>query len=143
MTRAVWWLRASYRTGAVVDAAMLVPMLSPRVGAVLLGLDAFEPGPAYRYAMGLGAALMLGWTCLLLWADRKPMERRDVLLLTVCPVITGLAAAGAYAVGSGLVAPAHMVPTWAMQAALVVLFLASWVGARRAERAETAGPIGD
>ncbi len=33
---------------------------------------------------------MLGWVALLIWADRKPVERKDILLLTIFPVITGL-----------------------------------------------------
>jgi len=33
------------------------------------------------------AALMWGWTALLFWADRKPLERRGVLLLTAFPVV--------------------------------------------------------
>lgn len=32
-------------------------------------------------------ALMWGWTALLFWADRKPIERRGVLLLTIVPVV--------------------------------------------------------
>jgi hypothetical protein len=68
---------------------------------------------------------------LLLWADRKPLERRGVLPITVL-VIAGLAWAGAYAVGEGLIAPARMAPTWVLQALLAVLFLSSYVRARDA-----------
>ena len=38
------------------------------------------------YGLINGAPLMIGWTILLLWADRKPMERKDTLLLTL-PVV--------------------------------------------------------
>ena len=34
------------------------------------GIDDFRPGVEYRYAMSIGASLMLGWTALLVWADR-------------------------------------------------------------------------
>lgn len=37
--------------------------------------------------MGQACALMWGWTFLLIWADRKPLERRGVILLTVFPVV--------------------------------------------------------
>lgn len=30
---------------------------------------------------------MLGWTFLLIWADRKPIERSDVLILTVSAML--------------------------------------------------------
>jgi hypothetical protein len=38
--------------------------------------------------MGMGAFLMLGWTILLLWAYRQPLERRYIALFTAV-VITG------------------------------------------------------
>jgi hypothetical protein len=135
MTSAVKWLRISYRLGAAFDAAMLIPMLSPTVGGRLFGIDNFAPGPDFRYAMGVAAALMAGWTALLLWADRRPLERRGILLLTVCPVLVGLMAAGAYAVAAGLVAPAKMLPVWILQFALATLFVVGYRrGAAGAER---------
>jgi hypothetical protein len=105
---------------------MIVPMLSPSIGATLFGLQDFQPTREYRYAMALAASLMAGWTALLLWADRRPVERRAVLLLTICPVLLGLMAAGAYAVASGAVPPENMLPTWALQLALIILFGASY-----------------
>jgi hypothetical protein len=73
---------------------------------------------------------MAGWTALLVWADREPVQRRGVLLLTVCPVLIGLFAAGVYAIGSGLVRPAYLAPTLAFQLGASVLFLAAY---RRAQ----------
>ena len=58
--------------GGVFDALMLPPMLIPRLGGKLFGLQAFAPGPDYRYAIHVAAALMLGWTLLLFWAARRP-----------------------------------------------------------------------
>ena len=94
MTKAVRWLRVSYWAGAIADAFAAAIMLFPELGSVLYGRTDFTPTEDYRYAMGLGASLMVGWTVLLLWADRKPVERRGILLLTVFPVIVGLALAG-------------------------------------------------
>ncbi len=48
----------------------------------------FNPNSPERLAIMTGASLMLGWTILLLWADRKPIERKFILLLTFFPVIT-------------------------------------------------------
>ena len=83
MTRnnAVRWLRASYWAGAALDALAALSMLVPSLFAATNGLPDFHPGLDYRYAMGMGDSLMLGWTALLLWADRKPLERKGVLLL--------------------------------------------------------------
>jgi hypothetical protein len=125
------FLRASYWVGAVVDALVIVPMLSPKVASLAFGIPDFEPGNDYRYAMSIAAALMLGWVGLLLWADRKPVERKGVLLLTIFPVVAGLIVSGVYAVTSNFVAADKMLPTWVMQAMLVLLFGFSYLKASR------------
>ena len=57
------------------DALILIPMLSPRIGGIAVGIPNFNPGNDYAYAMYLAASLMAGWVFLLIWADRKPVER--------------------------------------------------------------------
>jgi hypothetical protein len=118
MNRRVLLLRLCYWFGAIVDAVAVIPMLFPSAAARVFGIDNFHPGVEYRYAMFLAASLMLGWTALLLWADRRPVERAAVLALTVCPVVLGLAAAGVFAVREGLIPAGRMLPTWIAQAAL-------------------------
>jgi hypothetical protein len=85
--------------------------------------------------MGMGAALMFGWTALLLRADRRPIERRDVLALTVVPVIAGLAVNEAFGVASGSLSAAFPAPIWALQLGLGLLFLVSWRRPARVTRA--------
>ena len=125
------WLRASYWVGAIADAIVGALMFFPEIGRAAYGDSDFIPSADYRYAMRFGAAMMLGWTALLLWADRKPLERRGVLPITVC-VIAGLAWAGAYAVSAGLVPLPNMAPSWGFQSLLVVLFLYSYFRSGRA-----------
>lgn len=84
--RKILWLRISYWTGAILDGLYIIPMLFPEIGGNIFGLNDFRPDAPFRYAMAVGAALMLGWTALLIWADRKPLERREILLLTIFPV---------------------------------------------------------
>lgn len=129
---AVQWLRISYWAGAATDAVAAVQILYPPLFGFGMGLPAFHPGADYRYAMGMGASLMLGWTALLLWADRKPLARKGVLLLTVFPVIVGLAANEAHAVVNGFLPLSAVLPIWALQAALSTLFLVSYWGAGKA-----------
>jgi hypothetical protein len=116
-------LRAAFLAGAVTDALALVPMLFPALAKLLWGFE--DASGAYRFAMAYGASLMLGWTLLLLWAYRKPMERRGVAALTVV-VIYGLVIAEAAAVRAGAVAAVRMVPTWCLQAALLALFASAY-----------------
>ena len=131
MADAIRWLRISYWFGTVTDCLAAAQMLHRPLFKFGMGLSAFTPGADYRYAMGMGASLMLGWTALLLWADRKPLERKGVLLLTVFPVIAGLAANEAYAVAAGFLPVSAVAPIWALQALLSALFLASYFRARK------------
>lgn len=135
MADAVRWLRISYWVGAIVDAAAAVQMLCPPLFGLGMGLPGFAPGADYRYAMGMGASLMAGWTALLVWADRRPMERKGVLPLTVVPVIAGLALNEVHGVLAHFLPVTAVLPIWALQAALGVLFLGSWWRARKAEAA--------
>jgi hypothetical protein len=123
-------LRAAFWMGAVLDAVMLPPMLVPSIGGAMFGIADFHPGPEYRYAMYVGAALMAGWTALLVWADRKPVERRDVILLTLFPVMAGLIGASIYAASSGLVAPESILPIFILQISLTVFFLGAYIISR-------------
>jgi hypothetical protein len=111
-------------------------MLSPRVFGFVYRIPGFAPRADYRFAMGMGASLMIGWTVLLLWAARSPMQRKGVLAITVIPVIVGLAANQAYAASSGFIPLAALWPVWALQAVLAVGFLAGYCYARAVEREE-------
>ena len=112
-------LRIAFLSGAVTDALALVPMLFPPMAKLLWGFD--DASGAYRFGMGYGASLMLGWTLLLLWAYRRPLERRAVAALTVV-VIYGLVLTEVTAVLSGTIDAWRMVPTWFLQAGLLALF---------------------
>jgi len=84
------WLRTSYWAGAVVDALAAILLTFPVLMAVVYRLGPIDMSPAFRSVDASAAALMWGWTCLLIWADRKPLERRGVLLLTLLPVLAAL-----------------------------------------------------
>jgi hypothetical protein len=112
-------LRIAFLAGAVTDALALIPMLFPSMAKLLWGFD--DVSGAYRFAMGYGASLMLGWTLLLLWAYRRPLERRVVAALTVV-VIYGLVLSEVAAVLGGSFAVWRMAPTWCLQAGLLALF---------------------
>jgi hypothetical protein len=131
MAAGVRWLRISYWVGAIVDAVAAAQMLYPPLFAFGMKPTAFVPGADYRYAMGMGASLMLGWTALLLWADRQPMERRGVLPLTTA-VVAALAANEVQAVRAGFLPLGPVVAIWILQACLAALFLGSYALANRA-----------
>lgn len=57
---------------------------------LFIGNSDFDPEHQTRFSLMLGGVLMTGWTFLLLWAVRKPIERRVVILITAFPVVFGL-----------------------------------------------------
>jgi hypothetical protein len=130
---AVRWLRISYWAGAVLDALAALSMLSPQLFAATNRLPDFHPGVEYRYAMGMGASLMLGWTVLLLWADRKPVERKGVLLITLLPVVLGLVLNEVIAVRAGFLSALMTCPVWIVQAMITGLFVFGYLNARKLE----------
>jgi len=124
MQSAVRWLRASYITGAVADGLVGVLMLLPgRMGET-----------EFRYPMGLGASLMFGWAALLLWANKRPMERKGVLVLTIFPAITGLLATGVWAAAAGHFSVARVLPSSVLCIALIGFLGFSYWKATVAER---------
>ena len=81
------WLRSSYWAGAIMDAVAFLQMAFPRYSAKLMKVS-IQPGVDNVFAMRLGASVMLAWTVLLIWGDRKPLERADILPITL--IIVGL-----------------------------------------------------
>jgi len=105
-------LRIAFLVGAVTDGLAVIPMLSRRIGAALFGGEPSRANQENRFAWGIGAALMAGWTLLLLWGAASPIARRDILLLTVFPVIAGIVLATAIAARRGLVSVLRLIPLW-------------------------------
>ena len=83
-------LKIAFLIGAITDLLAIFPMLSKRVGSYIFGSKSINKDVGYNYAMGLGASLMAGWTALLFWGSIMPMQRRDLLIITVAPVILGI-----------------------------------------------------
>lgn len=131
LERAARWVRVACWIGAITDAGAAVQMLFPNIFAFAYRPNDFRPGPDYRFAMGMGASLMVGWTALLVWASRRPIERRGVLLLTVVPVVVGLVINEIIGVADGFLPMGPLAPVWVLQLVLSVLFLISHAMAGR------------
>jgi hypothetical protein len=118
-SKAVFWLRVSFIIGAVVDAAALVPMLIPWAAKIFWGFEDFSG--MYYFAMGMGASLMLAWTILLLWAYRKPLERRYIALFTVI-ILIGMIIMETVSVNNGYIQFSKIVGSLVLQTVWLVLF---------------------
>jgi len=106
------------------------PTVAARILGFFNGLTAFKPNESLNFSLGIASALTWGWTALLVWADRKPLERKAILMLTTFPVIFGMALNNAYAATVGLVTLQSILPTLALQCILAALFTFSYLNAR-------------
>jgi hypothetical protein len=125
-------LRAVFLAGAVTDAVALLPMLLPSFATLLWGLR--DVSDSYQLAMRCAASLMLGWTLLLVWASRRPLERYVVAPFTVL-VVGGIVMSEIAGAVAGVVVAWRVVPTWCLQAILLVLFAWASYAGRQASRA--------
>jgi len=92
MKSKITWLRISYRVAAIADFGIAVSVLIPE----RVGLTEFV------YPMGLISVVALSWGILLLIADRKPIERRWILIPTIIVVIL-LSSVRIYAAINGMI----------------------------------------
>ncbi len=129
-TDPILWLRISFQVGAILDVVAGLVMVFPGLFAILNRPENFQPEFDYRYAMGMGAPLMFGWTILLLWADRKPLERKGILPITLL-VIAGEMATQVWGISAGVVLFGALLPTFIIQLLLTMLFLFSYFNARK------------
>jgi hypothetical protein len=123
------WAKKMFIIGAVLDGLVAVVMLVPSLEALVFGFDEPVLDSGYRFAMTFGAALMIGWTALLVWAAAEPVDRRAVAPLTML-VVAGLMFAEFLGMASGFLPALH---TWALlifQAALLVGFALAYRAAR-------------
>jgi hypothetical protein len=78
-------IKLAYFLGIAVDALWAVALFVPPLFGILLGNPDFNPETEVRTIMAIGGTLMTGWTFLLVWAVKEPVERRAVGLLTAFP----------------------------------------------------------
>ena len=126
------FIKTAYWTAAVVDGFVALGMLFPPLLQPALQLASLPASVETRYALGVGAALMSGWTLLLVWGAAEPIARKGILLLTIVPVIAGLALATLYGFLKGYIACGGALSVWSLQGLLVVLLaLAYRLASRR------------
>ncbi len=126
-------LHIAYWLGILLDALAFVQMAFPDLGRRMLG-STFTPGPEYVFAINLGAGLMLAWTLLLVWADRKPVERRMILLLTMIVPAWNLPTL-LYGVRMGLLPLSNILPQMVVLSAVFVFYGVCFVLAAHSPRA--------
>lgn len=86
----MFWIKIVYWIGIFADGFWAILLLCPPLFGIITSTPNFAPDLQMKIVMGIGGSLMTGWTVLLIWAVRKPIERRGVILITAFPVVTGI-----------------------------------------------------
>jgi hypothetical protein len=120
-------LKLAYMLGSITDSVVFMMMIFPQFASAFWGIEGFTE--QYYFAMGLGAPVMLGWSLLLLWAYKKPVERRTIAPLTILAII-GIAISSIIMVSRGLFTGTGMLPSFIVQAILLVLFSYGYITIR-------------
>jgi hypothetical protein len=124
MEKKIIFIRFTYWYGALLDFLVFLDMIISIIFEISLTIPNVSTEISYKYQTGTGAFLMLGWTFLLIWADRKPIKRKDVLLLTAIPVVIGI-----------MVMNILYSPLWYLSViTLIIFFIAYWM-ARSVDKA--------
>lgn len=132
MKRKILWLRIAFWWGIIADAFEAIRMTFPRLFLATTG-GTLTPDAGFRFGLLYGVPVMLGWTLLLFWADRKPLERKGILLCVI-PVIIASMVVELIGIRTGAVVLAATIPTFVLQVALITLCLFSYLGARTIEQ---------
>lgn len=112
-------LRASYWVAAVADFIIAILVLVPERMVVT----------EFVYPMGLMSAVAFSWGVLLILADRKPIERKWVLLPTILVVFL-LGVAGVYSVLLGVIPINRIIGSSAAVVAVLGLLIFTWCKTR-------------
>ena len=75
--RKLFLIKIAYWLGIGANAFWAVVLLFPKFYGILFGLSDYNPDLQTKLILGIGGTLMTGWTFLLLWAVRKPIERKS------------------------------------------------------------------
>ncbi len=112
-------IRASYWVAAIADFIIAISVMIPdRMGVA-----------GFVYPMSLMSAVAISWGVLLILADRKPIERKWVLLPTMLVVFL-LGMAGAYAVIVGVISTNRIIGSSVAVVIVLTLLTYTWFKTR-------------
>ena len=125
-------LRTGFWVGGILDGIYAINIALAWLIDSYSGFDPikimrFTEGLQSRYAWGFACVMVTGWTVLMFWADRKPLERRDVILLTAFPIVTGLLIDSIFAVLVNLETWQNMIPLQIAYVFSIALFASGYI----------------
>jgi hypothetical protein len=122
MDKKTRWLRIAYWTAAIADFVIAILVLIP----VRMGVT------AYVYPMGLMSSVAFSWGVLLIFADRRPVERRWILLPTML-VVALLGITGLHAGATELLPWSRIIPASLTSVIVLAILIYSYTNARNLE----------
>jgi hypothetical protein len=127
MDKKIMWLKTAYWTGAIADLIFGIKlMFFPKIVGFIWGLETPIQGTDLMWSKYFGL-MVFSWTFILLFANKKPLERRIVILITAWPVVSGIIGVQIYALVQGLLNPNMMLYLlFSFQVFLVSLFTFSY-----------------
>ncbi len=120
MRSKIFWIKFACWVGVVVDGAAAMILMFPALNTWISGEPSAVDSIDLRNARATAAALMWGWTVLLVWAGMRPLERYGVVAITIFPVLTWLTGVRLHNILSGTVDILRNIPILFVQ---VVVFL--------------------
>ncbi len=105
-------------------------MCVPKLMLTTSGTVGLMPNAEFQFGLLYGAPVMLGWTILLFWADRKPLERKGILLCLI-PVISAYILVEIFAILSGFIPIKKVIPIFIIQMIFISLCAVSYLHAQK------------
>ena len=118
----LWW-------GIIADIIEAIRMALPQIFISTTGINA-TINISFRYALLYGVPVMLGWSILLFWTDRKPIERRGIFICLI-PVIIGYIIIEIIGIKIGLLNIQNTITTFILQTIFLILTIISFIKAVR------------
>ena len=130
MEKKIFWLKVANWTGVVADFIFgIILMFFPKIVQFIWGIESSIAGASLMWSKYFGL-LVFSWTFILFWANKKPMERRGIILITAWPAVSGIIGVQIYALIQRILYMNLMLSfLFAFQVFLITLFTFSYFNA--------------
>ena len=120
------FVRMMYIIGIIIDTLVGIDLLQAIVTGQSFVIFLPSITTATSYLQIQVATFMFGWSALLYWGYRKPIDRRSLLLMTPFPIVSGLLLSNIFALVIGLGDAMQIIRNIAIQVALIFGFSTSF-----------------
>lgn len=126
MNRKIKFVQFCIWTGIILDSINVLLYLFPNMMLDSLGLADEMLTPVAIYLLFHAGIFMLGWTILLIWTLKEPIQRRFILLLTVL-ITVGMETSAIYLLTVESLAQAKIIPLLILPVVIGSLFIAGYI----------------